>query len=112
MQMTYELTIGICEHHNREKKNCVYRDYLSASTLNVAKARATIILKSLEPMQPYLKGMQGNNITWSAWCKETERKQGHFFTNKESAPRTDNPETIGFCQLTWEHLQLSLFEEL
>ena len=101
--MTYELKIGFCDQFNQEMLTVVHHEYFSANSLNVAKSLATRKMKSLQPMQKYLQG-------WSVWGQARERDVGCWYTNKKSAPIRDD--TIGFCQLSWDDLQMSLFEDV
>ena len=108
----YELKIGFCERLNRENSKRIHHEYFSSPNLNAAKSYATRVLKTLEPMEKYITGRQGNKIRWTVWSAVGERGEKQYFTDKQSAPIYDHPETVGFCQLEWDDLQLSLFEDM
>ena len=108
---TYELKIGYFLKSSPEKSTFVYREYFSSGSLNGAKMRATTLMKGLESMQKYVIGKKGNKIKWEVWSKKRERKTGLWNTSKFSVPN-DNSRTVGFCELSWDKLQISLFDEL
>ena len=103
---TYELKIGFCEYHNRKNGTRVHHEYISAPSLNAAKQFATKKMKELDEMCKYAGGR------WETWCSPIEHKQGHFYVNKQTRPMTDQPTTIGFVQLAWDHIQMSLFDDI
>ena len=106
---TYELRIGYCLKSAPEKSTFVYREYFSAGSLHSAKMRATTLMKGLESMRKYLIGKKGHEIKWEVWSEKRERKTGLWYTSKCSVP-TENSRTVGFCQLSWDELQISLFD--
>ena len=95
MKSIYELQIGI---QDETHKTVFYQEYVSSSSLNSAKAHATRKLKTLEPMRKHTK--------WCSWSKPRDLDGGSWGTIKESEPIG---KVFGFCELTWEDLQMSLF---
>ena len=95
MNVIYELQIGI---QDETHKTVFYQEYISSSSLNSAKSRATRKVKTLETMRKYTK--------WGSWSKPRDLDGGSWGTIKESEPIGKE---FGFCELTWEDLQMSLF---
>ncbi len=97
-------------------KQCIITDVCSVAGLPTTilcdpSPPHTGIMKSLESMREYITGKHGKEIKWEVWSKANERGIGQWYTSKRSVAH-ENSLTIGFCQVSWDELQMSLFDML
>jgi len=126
MPKDYELKIGFqnCrEHKGCSGKTKVLQKIIPASSLQVAKTKATRILK--EVLKTDKQMGKYRSIGWGGWCKPIEYEQNCYFTNRASdsvgvsasvlpkdfKSEDDHPGTFAVCQLTWDERQQNMFEE-
>ena len=127
MKTKYELKIGyqnVGEYKGCSGKTKVLQKIIHASSLRLAKSKATNILK--EVVKKDERMLKYRDVGWGGWCESIEYESNCFFVNRTSDPvdkpafyinknfapkEEQHPGTFALCQLTWDERQQALFEE-